>query len=701
MADNSSTDVKEDLRDVTDPGGADAHSSSQAAGTVQAVGTFLYEKLPPSSQGRFIRLVEVLSDLSETGRLQCLLHEVAFDESIVKYETLSYSWGTAAEKRTIACNGQTLEITGTLHYALLTLKHPDTSRLIWIDQICINQHDNKEKTGQVAMMRDIYARSSLTIAWLGEANAETNVALKAAHRIALAGTSSAFAEAMRGRFNGNASDQLRKLLVERKGGWGKAEPTQSEHAAISVLLHRPWFTRMWVIQEVGVSDRVLVRCGDASLDFDELMWAVAIALTARAERNSSASLGAFAQLKFLGGIRQAKRADQRFSLIKLLEAAQMFASTDPRDKFYALYGLTTSDLPSMGIVADYSAPADWVYMHTVVRLVQESGDLRLLELVDKPSEQLPNLRSWVPSLSTSWPYLNPLADGSAGWDDFIVGRKMRRQLVRVAYESRELDMAGLDEREREAAIEKTTDEVSSDEDEVAAAPVLAASQGSSLATFELEGSGALRLSGQLIDKVNQTSDILQAQIFDAGSYATAINEVDSVRGAVTAFSDVTRSLYRRVIKYTEALVGRDEMVMARAHVAYPTGEPVLTAYRKTLTAGSLTLEDGEAEQTFDEWRRIMKPASRMPKLGSSKAAARASGVLKLAGIVIGGQTVTRQTRVFFAMTEVSYGRRLSWTQKGYLGLMPGGAMPGDLVVLLRGGRLPFVIRPVEGGHREY
>lgn len=40
---------------------------------------------------------------------------------------------------------------------------------IWIDSICINQNDVDERTSQVGIMREIYAKCTEVIIWLGEA----------------------------------------------------------------------------------------------------------------------------------------------------------------------------------------------------------------------------------------------------------------------------------------------------------------------------------------------------------------------------------------------------------------------------------------------------------------------------------------------------------------------------------------------------
>jgi hypothetical protein len=48
-----------------------------------------------------------------------------------------------------------------------------------------------------------------------------------------------------------------------------------------------------------------------------------------------------------------------------------------------------------------------------------------------------------------------------------------------------------------------------------------------------------------------------------------------------------------------------------------------------------------------------------------------------------------------------YGPRLSVciTKNGYLGLVPRKTQPGDKIILLSGGQLPFVLRPFEGHYK--
>jgi hypothetical protein len=69
----------------------------------------------------------------------------------------------------VECNGRVLEVQRNLATALRWLRFTDRPRLLWIDAICINQKDEKEKSIQIQNMFTIFYRAEKgTIAWLDE-----------------------------------------------------------------------------------------------------------------------------------------------------------------------------------------------------------------------------------------------------------------------------------------------------------------------------------------------------------------------------------------------------------------------------------------------------------------------------------------------------------------------------------------------------
>lgn len=102
---------------------------------------YSYTSLPwPSSR---IRLLEILP--GDDAHVYCRMHTASFDsigslridEKCRTYEALSYTWHGQALTKTIFCDERSLQVTHSLHDALHALRRPSTSRLLWIDAICI------------------------------------------------------------------------------------------------------------------------------------------------------------------------------------------------------------------------------------------------------------------------------------------------------------------------------------------------------------------------------------------------------------------------------------------------------------------------------------------------------------------------------------------------------------------------------------
>jgi hypothetical protein len=76
-------------------------------------------------------------------------------------------------------NGGTVGVTRNLFSALLALKQPTSSRVLWVDALCINQPDLNERTAQVHQMGHIYHCAHQVLVWLGEEADGSREALKA------------------------------------------------------------------------------------------------------------------------------------------------------------------------------------------------------------------------------------------------------------------------------------------------------------------------------------------------------------------------------------------------------------------------------------------------------------------------------------------------------------------------------------------
>jgi len=115
---------------------------------------------------RQIRLLTIQpGDFSE--QIQCSLALADWHHTL-KYEALSYAWESSSIRQKIRLNGRIVLVTQNLKHALLYLRHSNTSRVLWVDALCINQNCIFEKNHQVKLMDRIYSQSEVVNIWLGE-----------------------------------------------------------------------------------------------------------------------------------------------------------------------------------------------------------------------------------------------------------------------------------------------------------------------------------------------------------------------------------------------------------------------------------------------------------------------------------------------------------------------------------------------------
>lgn len=132
---------------------------------------FKYE--PLQKEPNQIRLLHVLPGDFEDP-IQCELRKSKL-VPIPKYETISYVWGDPEDRLTININGFEFSVPASSARAIRRVRLPDCTRVIWIDAICIDQSNLKERGRQVAMMGRIYAEGVQNLIYLGEEDFESAI----------------------------------------------------------------------------------------------------------------------------------------------------------------------------------------------------------------------------------------------------------------------------------------------------------------------------------------------------------------------------------------------------------------------------------------------------------------------------------------------------------------------------------------------
>lgn len=89
------------------------------------------------------RLITINAGI-HTDELVCTLVKVSLDKE-PQFEALSYAWGDRTQTSTIAVNGSSFAVAANLEVALRHLRLESLPRVLWVDAICINQHNVPEK----------------------------------------------------------------------------------------------------------------------------------------------------------------------------------------------------------------------------------------------------------------------------------------------------------------------------------------------------------------------------------------------------------------------------------------------------------------------------------------------------------------------------------------------------------------------------
>lgn len=309
-----------------------------------------------------------------------------------RYEALSYAWGNAdaTEFIEVEANDQLagldppaiLKIRPNLAAALRFLRYVDDVRILWIDAICINQEDVKERNEQVRLMTNIYAFSHRIIAWLGEESHDSKHALAVLQHIG-------------------------HQLTTTRGGRLIAAPGTTEHNlwrndfelsfdqhtwnALFSFVERAWFYRLWCWQEIKLGGpHSLLQCGSNSIQWNHFRRAV-LCLHNKDKLPSILFRERCRHILFLNHDASSN------SMTNILDVIRSKGCADPRDKIYGLLGITPASFRSQ-IVVDYLRPVEDVYKEAFLVFLNSTKRLELMKRCNLIDRRIGG-PSWVPDWS--------------------------------------------------------------------------------------------------------------------------------------------------------------------------------------------------------------------------------------------------------------------------------------------------------------
>ncbi|KAF5580393.1 heterokaryon incompatibility (het-6OR allele) [Fusarium pseudoanthophilum] len=246
---------------------------------------YTYMPLSNSSESNEIRLIKLHPGSGDDPLRAEILHASLDSDIVGKYEAVSYAWEDGHTTNKLETERGTFLITPSLFHALHRFRLKEEPRMLWADAVCINQSDNAEKASQVALMDEIYASAACTLVYLGLEADGSEVVGELLTRFARASSS---LYRLYGRHGMEMLGHIRsmsspvRVMFEEYGLPGLEDPIWR---ALAKVWARPWFRRVWVIQEFVLSPDVRMFCGGW-----EVSWSVFYVATIDAYMTSSFSV---------------------------------------------------------------------------------------------------------------------------------------------------------------------------------------------------------------------------------------------------------------------------------------------------------------------------------------------------------------------------------------------------------------------------
>ncbi|PVH96922.1 HET-domain-containing protein [Periconia macrospinosa] len=583
----------------------------------------------PLLEGQVIRLIELSPGAwNDPISIRLLIAEL---HNAPEYDALSYVWGNPANTVPISCNGREFQVTPSLYAAFKRIRLTYRPRIVWADAICINQSNTKEKSHHVAFMSEVYRRAHKVLICMGrdtEGAAEDVASLV---------------------------DDVTKLIANYKSiaDMPVLEATDAlcsdvRWKSMAKFQNLPWFTRAWVVQEVGLAKDPRVLYGPVEFSYRDLMKVAAWTMRRAPNLDTRAGVSFYSihvdWENWMDDWRDTATYPEN-NIVDLFNQARWLGCSNPRDHIYSLLGHPLARLEDgTGLIMDpdYEKDHMQVWFELAVRLLGRHG-LSILSPVEHNEDHLKtDYPSWVP---WCWPEEYTSCTLGAYYGFFYR----------------------------------------------ADGGVLSAPSGRKPAVDDLR---QLHAQGVSFDVVKNsfafTADDLASSPEKLRSMAASVREgpTQSDMGSTLAL----RSIWQQAWQLGETSTS-----------AY--GDAWLDAFSLTLIAGITTYDSAEDDmerhrRDFQAYFRLWLQANydlQSPDIET--------GLKSLGGVESTTETDAGDPERYYVDYKLmSEGRSFFFTKKGYFGLGPCITKPGDFICTLFGAKCPFVLReqdPQAGRGRRY
>lgn len=290
--------------------------------------------------------------------------EVYSHDDCPEYETVSYTWtnedGTSVPWKPvyIGYHWDVKIVARNCWAALCYLRPRHSTRLVWIDILCINQSDTGERGSQVARMGKIYSRCMRAIVWLGD----------------------------------DVIKAPSKTTYRPRRDFKNILEVMDDQDILANILKRRYFTRVWVIQELVLAPQSIIPVDEFDF-YAHPNSAQHIAKLLKINHIYWGSIWDATSTPWLSKMHQ----PHLITNFTLRDALQMtwndsMQATDPRDKIFGVLGLCSDALKP-----DYGISLQSTLLGTVLYILIKLNYWNVLPSAPGASAE-PHQPSWTPSL---------------------------------------------------------------------------------------------------------------------------------------------------------------------------------------------------------------------------------------------------------------------------------------------------------------
>lgn len=326
--------------------------------------------LEPTKQFR------LLSFESSSSALSCRLQNFDLTDC-PDYYALSYVYGDPSIRESIVANGQKADVNQQGWHTLQQARaRASAGSYFWLDAICINQDDHHEKAIQVYKIAQIFTGAIEVWACFGAEQDDSGFLFRALQSFPFDSISHAQTAAMTVT---ESSQELQRRTVNWLVSLG--EDFDRFANALKAFGRRPFFSRMWIYQELYLAKKVLMVCGTATASMLALRDIARVCTNlSHCYRPDKDYDYKGAQMRLIDMVQKTdifsdseKRDHDQYRLAMMVqrvhrtrdvlhymeanmlfsiqEAVQGLHCYDPRDKIFAVLGVLD---PDYGIAPDYT-----------------------------------------------------------------------------------------------------------------------------------------------------------------------------------------------------------------------------------------------------------------------------------------------------------------------------------------------------------